>query len=218
MAEFSHVGKHCTLSSCGRHDFLPFFCNRCGSTFCNEHYKYDDHGCLEEGGCDIVAIVCPMCSKTLRMPSTADANAVWHEHAISDCDPAASRKKKKSQICAAPRCQRKLGPTITQICKRCRKKTCLTHRFPDTHDCWRSGSWGNGPQDRKPGNSPPTYIAAKQRMKQSSQLHNVKTTHQVPAPHHSRRSAKPRVMYSEAPQPLRELHRFVVLHNRLGMV
>ncbi len=29
-----------------------------------------------------------------RMPSTADANAVWHEHAISDCDPAASRKKK----------------------------------------------------------------------------------------------------------------------------
>ncbi len=53
-----------------------------------------------------------------RMSSTADANVVWHEHAISDCDPAASRKKKTSQICDAPRCRQKLGPTTTQICKR----------------------------------------------------------------------------------------------------
>ncbi len=53
-----------------------------------------------------------------RMPSTADANTVWYEHANRDCDPARFLKKKVSEICTAPRCRQKLGPTTTQICKR----------------------------------------------------------------------------------------------------
>ena len=41
MAEFTHVGGYCSLSTCKRRDFLPFECKWCNDQFCMDHFKHD---------------------------------------------------------------------------------------------------------------------------------------------------------------------------------
>ncbi|ESO90325.1 hypothetical protein LOTGIDRAFT_123476 [Lottia gigantea] len=47
MAEFSEVGKHCSVSDCKQLDFLPFDCDRCGLVFCKLHKATDNHQCSQ---------------------------------------------------------------------------------------------------------------------------------------------------------------------------
>ncbi|EJW80978.1 RNase H family protein [Wuchereria bancrofti] len=43
MAEFPELGKNCSLETCKKLDFTPFFCNICEKYFCDEHRF--NHGC-----------------------------------------------------------------------------------------------------------------------------------------------------------------------------
>ncbi|XP_030831893.1 AN1-type zinc finger protein 1 [Strongylocentrotus purpuratus] len=46
MAELD-IGKHCSINSCNRLDFLPFVCTGCAGVFCLEHKSKDGHNCSE---------------------------------------------------------------------------------------------------------------------------------------------------------------------------
>lgn len=39
------VGKQCSHPSCSLVDFLPFKCQHCEDSFCQEHFKVEDHVC-----------------------------------------------------------------------------------------------------------------------------------------------------------------------------
>eukprot|EP00903_Cladosiphon_okamuranus_P014868 g13767.t1 len=136
MAEFTEVGRHCAAENCNQQDFLPFKCDCCGGTFCLFHRSYVAHGCTSSGNKDFRALVCPLCEKTVRFTDSQDPNEQWDLHRRTDCNPGDYKKNKPSKKrCAAPRCREILGPTNTHRCARCGKETCLTHRFPDSHNC-----------------------------------------------------------------------------------
>ena len=41
------VGKQCSDPSCYLVDFLPFKCQHCEQSFCQEHFKVDVHHCTK---------------------------------------------------------------------------------------------------------------------------------------------------------------------------
>ncbi|KAL5022860.1 hypothetical protein ScPMuIL_002015 [Solemya velum] len=45
MAEFPTIGKHCSIKSCQRLDFLPFECDGCLNIYCADHKTKDSHDC-----------------------------------------------------------------------------------------------------------------------------------------------------------------------------
>lgn len=51
MAELPELGKHCSYKglgdsqACGYLDFLPFKCENCGQTYCEEHRLPHQHNC-----------------------------------------------------------------------------------------------------------------------------------------------------------------------------
>eukprot|EP00051_Salpingoeca_urceolata_P018014 m.250710 g.250710 ORF g.250710 m.250710 type:complete len:73 (-) comp19101_c0_seq2:118-336(-) len=45
--ELPHLGRQCAKQGCGQLDFLPYKCNACSATFCQDHYSYTAHECPE---------------------------------------------------------------------------------------------------------------------------------------------------------------------------
>jgi len=46
-AQLLSIGKQCSEATCFMVDFLPFKCQHCQQSFCQEHFKVDAHRCLE---------------------------------------------------------------------------------------------------------------------------------------------------------------------------
>eukprot|EP00752_Nemacystus_decipiens_P010067 g8971.t1 len=169
MAEFTEIGKHCSVENCNQQDFLPFKCDCCSGTFCLFHRSYVAHGCPSSGDKDFKALVCPLCKKTVRFVGSQDPNEQWDLHTRTDCNPGNYKKNKPSKTrCAAPSCRQVLGPTNTQRCARCGKETCLTHRFPDSHNCSGGGS-GSSWSTRGDARSSAAAAAARRKEAQAQQ-------------------------------------------------
>ena len=45
--EFCDVGRHCEFVSCGRHDYLPFYCPDCKKHYCLDHKDQEAHQCSD---------------------------------------------------------------------------------------------------------------------------------------------------------------------------
>jgi len=138
--EFQHIGKHCAVSSCHQHDFLPFTCHCCNKTFCLEHRDFTSHACSNNLKGDARTIICPICSKSLHYDSgITTVEELWNKHAATDCRQGnyqqAQLNKKPVKLCGSSGCGEKLTMTNTCVCKICRKELCLKHRFDYQHDC-----------------------------------------------------------------------------------
>lgn len=77
-------------------------------------------------------IVCETCSTSIEITGKGDEEEkmVLEMHEKSgDCDP----RKKKKLTCPVRRCREILTFSNTSVCKTCRLKVCLKHRFPADH-------------------------------------------------------------------------------------
>lgn len=46
-AQLLAIGKQCSEATCHLVDFLPFKCQHCQQSFCQEHFKVEAHRCPE---------------------------------------------------------------------------------------------------------------------------------------------------------------------------
>lgn len=130
------IGEHCAHNGCGQLDFLPFKCDGCKRTFCLEHRSYQGHSC-KAAGKDTQVIVCPICAKSVKIPSSDDAvvSEAFALHSATDCDPANYQRVHNKKKCPALGCKSKLTESNTYTCKKCGKAVCMSHRFEKDHQC-----------------------------------------------------------------------------------
>ncbi|KAF9523608.1 hypothetical protein CPB83DRAFT_951338 [Crepidotus variabilis] len=135
-AELLAVGKQCSHSSCNLVDFLPFKCHHCQDSFCQEHFKVDDHKCpkYDESQHNRVAPNCPLCNIPIAFRQGQDPNVRMDQHLETECSVTTGRVKSKSTpVCARPTCKKVLFSPIR--CDKCRQQFCPAHRFPGDHTC-----------------------------------------------------------------------------------
>lgn len=106
MAAFSDVGATCAFASCRRQVYLPFVCDACSQTFCEEHARHDAHECP--------AVASSGRQEPLICPQVSQASV---------------------RRCAAKGCREQLASHNTVHCWRCRQDVCIRHRFEDDHSC-----------------------------------------------------------------------------------
>eukprot|EP00742_Colponemidia_sp_Colp-10_P002094 GILJ01002236.1.p1 GENE.GILJ01002236.1~~GILJ01002236.1.p1 ORF type:complete len:295 (-),score=-0.07 GILJ01002236.1:130-966(-) len=132
MAEFSDVGAHCSQPYCRQQDFLPFECNACHQMYCLDHRSYSSHECQLSSGFDARLIICPLCSKGIRLIDGENPNLTWQRHSESDCLPGSAPAKRR---CPVKGCKTQLTLTSTFKCPECRQDVCMSHRWPADHRC-----------------------------------------------------------------------------------
>ncbi|XP_046853168.1 AN1-type zinc finger protein 2A-like [Xenia sp. Carnegie-2017] len=133
--EFPGLGKHCSLASCKRLDFLPMNCDACNKTFCSEHISYNTHNCQSAYKKDVQVPVCPLCNKPIPVKRGEPPDIKVGEHIDRDClsDPAKENRKLNANRCSAKGCKKRELVPIT--CPSCRRNYCLRHRHPQDHNC-----------------------------------------------------------------------------------
>ena len=137
-----NTGRHCALSTCRQRDFLPFKCDACNRQYCLDHRLYSSHGCLESGGRDVRAIICPLCAESVQFKEGENVNTTFAAHCATSCTPELRAERTHKSRCPAPGCREKLVGSNRTQCARCRREFCLAHRYADTHAC-RSGGGGS---------------------------------------------------------------------------
>ncbi|KAJ8953580.1 hypothetical protein NQ318_003002 [Aromia moschata] len=138
--ELPHLGNNCSKSDCNKLDFLPIKCDTCGHLFCDEHYSYTTHDCVNAYKKNNQVPVCPLCNKPIPVQKGQQPDAVVGAHIDTDCqsDPAKSRRKVFTNKCSAKRCKTK--EVIPVVCNECSLNFCLKHRHPTDHDCEGRGA------------------------------------------------------------------------------
>ncbi|KAL0579135.1 hypothetical protein V5O48_002867 [Marasmius crinis-equi] len=130
------IGKQCTHASCNLVDFLPFKCQHCKQSFCQEHFKVEDHSCpsYDASKHDRIAPSCPLCNTPVAIPPGQDPNVRMEQHFVKECSVMLGKEVKKSKpVCARAKCGKVLHAPIR--CDKCRKQFCPSHRFPGDHTC-----------------------------------------------------------------------------------
>lgn len=135
--QFVNLGAHCANALCGQQDFLPFKCEFCLKEYCKEHRGPSEHSCGSFSmGTEVAK--CPMCGQGITLREGVDPNISWDTHFNSGvCYENQQRKSKK---CPVGNCKTKLNEVNSCVCSTCGLRTCLTHRFPDQHNCKIIGS------------------------------------------------------------------------------
>ncbi|KAE9383090.1 hypothetical protein BT96DRAFT_844570 [Gymnopus androsaceus JB14] len=130
------IGKQCSHPSCNLVDFLPFKCQHCQDSFCQDHYKVAEHSCpkYDESKHNRIAPNCPLCNEPVAIKPGQDPNVRMEDHFARECSVMTGHTAKKSK----PTCsQRKCGKVLFSPihCDKCRKDYCPSHRFPADHSC-----------------------------------------------------------------------------------
>ncbi|KAF6143263.1 hypothetical protein GIB67_039046 [Kingdonia uniflora] len=140
---FPDLGRHCQNPDCHQLDFLPFTCDSCHKVFCVEHRLTKSHSCSSPNHNSRQVHICNLCSSSIETTGTnkeEEIKLIIEKHENSpNCDPS---KKKKSR-CPVNRCKQILTFSNNSVCKKCRIKVCLLHRFPADHGCGSFGKSGN---------------------------------------------------------------------------
>ncbi|CAF1450188.1 unnamed protein product [Adineta ricciae] len=135
--EFPHIGKHCSVKSCNRLDFLPMKCDACAAILCKDHIKYDEHQCPSAHRKNIQIPVCPLCNQAVSSVNRDQSpDVIISAHIDRDCksDPALKKRQKVySNKCSLTSCKQR--EAIQVKCDKCSKTYCLKHRFPEDHQC-----------------------------------------------------------------------------------
>jgi len=142
--EFSNIGKHCSLPSCKKHDFLPFKCDYCHETYCTDHRLREQHNCVYND--DITKQntqpLCPLCNKHIYVPAGVSPDLRVNQHIQSNCqkhllddiEQLVKQKQSTKLRCDMTGCKNKNHFETIQ-CKYCHRQYCLTHRSVDGHNC-----------------------------------------------------------------------------------
>lgn len=132
-ADLLSIGKHCSLASCKRLDFLPFQCSHCKEIFCLEHRSPEEHKCSNFSLSDVHVPVCPICNQIVKKSLNEDVNRQVERHILSGCKSLVVGKPKKSNKCSLKTCrQHGLMPFV---CQECNKNHCIRHRRAEDHFC-----------------------------------------------------------------------------------
>ncbi|KAI5064135.1 hypothetical protein GOP47_0020805 [Adiantum capillus-veneris] len=132
---FPELGAHCNQDDCHQLDFLPFTCDSCKKTFCLEHRSYSAHNCTKDGMKDTKVTICPVCASSVRIVFGENVDLTLEKHMQASCDPSNYDRVMKKPKCPVKRCREVLTTTNTYMCKTCKVKVCLKHRFPADHLC-----------------------------------------------------------------------------------
>ncbi|EAU86069.1 hypothetical protein CC1G_07148 [Coprinopsis cinerea okayama7 len=130
------IGKQCSHPQCNLIDFLPFKCQHCKESFCQEHYRVEGHRCskYDETKHNRVAPDCPLCNTPVAVPPGQDPNIRMEQHFEKECSVVTGRVQAKSTpLCAKGTCKKVLFSPIR--CDKCRAQFCVSHRFPSDHNC-----------------------------------------------------------------------------------
>eukprot|EP00055_Hartaetosiga_balthica_P000219 m.135999 g.135999 ORF g.135999 m.135999 type:complete len:306 (-) comp10347_c0_seq1:210-1127(-) len=146
--EYPHLGNHCFVSSCNKLDFLPFQCTGCHNTFCDEHWRHDNHNCVVQIFEDYQSFTCPVCKNVVRPQRNENPNIAMEAHIASGCKKNKVRKARPNQ-CSASGC--KVKEVVPMMCDKCNSNFCLRHRHPADHHCKASPS---SSKSTKPSSSP----------------------------------------------------------------
>ncbi|KAK7469283.1 hypothetical protein VKT23_003767 [Stygiomarasmius scandens] len=153
-AQLLAIGKQCSHPSCQLIDFLPFKCQHCADSFCQEHFMVSAHSCpkYDETKHNRIAPNCPLCNEPVAIKVGQDPNARMEEHFNKECSVMLGRAVKKSTpTCARAKCGKVLFSPIR--CDKCQKQFCPTHRFPSDHSCSSASAAAASSQPR-PGSVP----------------------------------------------------------------
>lgn len=112
------TGKHCQLEYCNQIDFLPFICQSCNKTFCQEHRIEDSHKCTNPG-----AWARRRREAELAKASIGEGKQLHYRVATKPCD--------------SPSCSTMVGTSRNPgvHCQTCRRDYCHTHRLKEEHNC-----------------------------------------------------------------------------------
>ncbi|KAJ3841667.1 hypothetical protein F5878DRAFT_453082 [Lentinula raphanica] len=130
------IGKQCSHPTCHLVDFLPFQCQHCRESFCQDHYKVAEHSCpkYDESKHNRIAPNCPLCHEPVAIRPGQDPNVRMEDHFAKECSVMTGHVAKKSTpVCAQRKCGKVLFAPIR--CDKCRKSFCPSHRFPGDHAC-----------------------------------------------------------------------------------
>ena len=119
--EFGTLGRRCSVDGCRQHDYLPFTCSACDMVHCSEHRSVWAHECTG----DLSKIVTPDALPPRPASAVAPASGASTTKA----------KKPKKRRCPAKGCKAKGTFVVSMECKHCCTNFCVSHRFPDQHDC-----------------------------------------------------------------------------------
>lgn len=116
--DVSLVGKHCQLEYCNQIDFLPFICQSCSKTFCQEHRTEDSHKCTNPGAW-------ARRRREAEMAKTGIGAGRELRYRVS------------AKPCDSPSCTTSIGTARNPgvHCQTCRRDYCHTHRLKEEHDC-----------------------------------------------------------------------------------
>ncbi|KAJ7366920.1 hypothetical protein DFH08DRAFT_835930 [Mycena albidolilacea] len=134
--ELLSVGRQCSHQTCNLVDFLPFKCQHCNDSFCQEHFMVAAHKCpkYDESKYNRVSPNCPLCNVVVAVRPGQDANEAVETHFVRDCSVMTGKAKARSTpVCARPRCGKALFAPIR--CTSCSQQFCASHRFPADHTC-----------------------------------------------------------------------------------
>ncbi|KAG6812559.1 hypothetical protein H0H92_002211 [Tricholoma furcatifolium] len=113
------IGKQCAHPSCLLIDFLPFKCQHCEESFCQEHFKVAAHGCskYDESKYNRVAPDCPFCNTPVAVRPGQDPNDRMEDHITKECSVMTGKSGRARTM------------------PKCRNQFCPSHRFPADHNC-----------------------------------------------------------------------------------
>ncbi|TFK40820.1 hypothetical protein BDQ12DRAFT_680095 [Crucibulum laeve] len=145
------IGKQCADPACLLVDFLPFKCQHCSLSFCQEHFRVEAHRCKEydESKHNRVAPNCPLCNTPVAIPPGQDPNTRMESHFTNECSVMTGKTKTKSSpVCAKGNCKKVLFSPIR--CDKCRSQFCPSHRFPSDHNCVAASRPAPSPSNSRP--------------------------------------------------------------------
>eukprot|EP00038_Savillea_parva_P018943 m.25915 g.25915 ORF g.25915 m.25915 type:complete len:293 (-) comp4277_c0_seq1:1309-2187(-) len=126
-------GRHCDQPGCNALDFLPYMCDKCRQTLCQDHRHYDRHTCEPSRGTGREVPRCPLCQTEVALRANQSLDAAVNEHINGGCKKNAGKGKTYGNACAKKGCKKR--EAIPLQCKGCGRNFCLRHRFEADHKC-----------------------------------------------------------------------------------
>ena len=107
--ELPQLGEHCSHLACKQLDFLPIQCVKCKLTFCRNHIADYMHECTASDGRTLQ-------NEKKKLTDRKTDVSKFHECSFENC--------KQREI-------------ILIKCGECDLQTCLKHRLPAAHECYK---------------------------------------------------------------------------------
>ena len=151
--EFGTLGRRCSMDGCRQHDYLPFICEACDKVHARGTRRIEDRAHRTDNSARNTHRTLTHIHSPLSQVHCSDHRSVWAHDCKGDLSkivtpdappprPAAAAggtsrntKKPKKRRCKAKGCKAKGTFVVSMECKHCCAFFCVSHRFPDQHDC-----------------------------------------------------------------------------------